>query len=229
MTEKEYKQGIEYYSVFPLFKELGINAKDFTQGDEPDLILHNYNGKKIGIEVTSYGGKGRIARNASQKILDEYAEKIDKESDKRFQINIMLKGAALDESLNYYQNKSLIFDEIDGIRSGKLRYHQCRFIDNVSSFEIPNANKSFVSLTTGFIYDSVDSKELVEIIKKKTNKYYRYIGEQKNKELSEYWLVINFPTDEHTDLRTCEINNDLMGNPFQRIYLTDPLYCKRIK
>lgn len=228
-NELEYKHGLEYYHAVRVLDELGIEKKDCIFSDRPDIIVQDYAGKTIGIEVTSYGNKGRMLSNACQKILTEYARMVDRESEKRYQINIIFHGADLDESLNYFQIKKQIFDEINGLRSGKLKEHQCKYVAHVSFYDLNKADKSFAGLTTAYIYDDVDMDVLNSIINDKTVKLDSYKGINSNAQLSEYWLIINFPTEEHTDLRTVGEIPGLENNPYHRIYLTDPFYCKRIK
>lgn len=229
MNEVDFKHDLEYYHAARVLDELGIEKKDCIFSDRPDIIVQDYAGKTIGIEVTSYGKNGRMLSSACQKILTEYARMVDRESEKRYQICVMFHGAELNESLNYFQIKKQIFDEINGLRSGKLKEYQCKYVSHVSFYDLEKADKSFAGLTTAYIYDDVDMDVLNSIINDKTVKLDSYKGINSNAQLSEYWLIINFPTEEHTDLRTVGEIPGLDNNPYQRIYLSDPLYCKRIK
>ena len=49
MTNKEYKKQLEKHHITPIINHLNISWEDVEIGDEPDVIIRNYEGKIIGL------------------------------------------------------------------------------------------------------------------------------------------------------------------------------------
>jgi len=230
MTAAEYKHQNELFHIEPILKEIGVSRNECICDDRPDIIIPDYAGKNIGIEVISYG-EGKITRKskALDKVLSEYAVKIDKESDKRYEIFVMFQGQEFLTNTNFHRIKGKMFAEIDGLRSKSLDPFECEYMNSVSFLEVPNMIKSHVAPVHAFWYGNTDIDLLNRIIEKKNKKLVEYKKINRPSPITEYWLDIFYPVDEETDFRKLSIAEEFLQNDFDRIYLTEIRDCKRIK
>jgi hypothetical protein len=230
MTAAEYRHQKELFQVEPILKEIGVSRNECICDDRPDIILPDYDGKTIGIEVVCYG-EGKNTKNlaALNKVLSEYQAKIDKESDKRYEIFVIKQDGEFPINRNFHRIKKKMFAEIDGLRNKTLDPFECEYIYSVSFLEVPNMIKSHVAPVHAFWYGNTDIDLLNRIIEKKNKKLAEYKKMNRPTPITEYWLDIFYPVDEETDFRKLSITEELSQNDFDRIYLTEIRDCKRIK
>ena len=105
MSREEGKHRDELFRVAPILKELGYTPNENMCGDAPDILIPSVEKRNIGIEVVSYStGQNEKAQNALRKVLDEYADILDRKSDKRFEIGIGLLGSTICNNIKPFLN-----------------------------------------------------------------------------------------------------------------------------
>ena len=226
MSREEGKHRDELFRVTPILKELGYTPDENMCGDAPDILIPSVEKRNIGIEVVSYStGQNEKAQNALRKVLDEYAGILDRKSDKRFEIGIGLLRQGLP---NFTKEKHKIFKELDSLIFYPDKPMDRRFISYVVLQENPGAPRSFISCDEVVEFGLVDEQLLFKCINQKDHKLKMYKQKEKNRTIKEYYLAIYFPIKEGADFQEYTLPNDFKTE-YNRIYLVDYFYLKRIK
>lgn len=231
LNKIELKKKIELFQISTLLDELGLTRDDCDNDKEcPDVHLTLHKGYKVGIEVTQYGdGKLDEASSAFYDVLQEYAKRIDKISTMRYYAFVTPMGQSLAKDVMYKKYKAKIFKELDMFRLGAtLNYSKLQYIEAVDFYDAKCLQKSFFGITSVYLYGEINETLLLNSIKKKNDKLENYRANPENKELKEFWLAIYVNTQEAVDLSVQIPIANILSN-YDKIYLCDSIYCKRIK
>lgn len=197
--------------------------------DRPDIVLPSKTDRRIGIEVVTYSThRYEESENVLYKIFQEYIERLDKCSEKRYEIGVMFTNLEVPIDINYKKVKEQIFDEIDSLLLPNQPAMNRHFIESVTAWENPGVEHSFIACDTVVEYDDLDEKTLLDCIKRKENKLKDYKVLEKNCTIKEYYLVVFFPINEHAEMRNYLLP-DTFKTSYDRIYLVDSFYTNRIK
>lgn len=230
MNKSEIKHKDELSKASRIISELGYLPSYSMCSDKPDICLPSAENRLIGIEVVSYSScRYEESENALYKIINEYIEKrLDKYSDRRYEIGILFTGLEIPISINYKKVKEQIFKEMDSLILSGQPLMERHYIESITAMENPGAEHSFISCDYVVLYEELDEKILLDCINRKEKKLKVYKSILDNSSISEYYLVVFFPTYEHAELRGYMLPETFMTN-YDRIYLVDSFYTNRIK
>jgi len=221
--KRNKKQECELYMVGAVLDGKGIPVKDCISSDRPDIIIPLDNNNAIGIEVVTYRATNNAENEAAlYKILSEYGRQLDKEDlEDKYDYTVLFHGAEIPSDVNFKELKETLFLEMDNCRLERPEQIYNKYISSVSKFLIPNLDKNFVCLSSAFFYNNVDDNLLGDVISKKNEKLKQYKVLKREWNISEWWLVIFFPTIEHTDFSKFHLQKDICTD-YDHVYLTEP-------
>lgn len=231
MNNKELQQHqIELFQIAPILSSIGVKEEDCELTDRPDIIIPNYKDRCIGIEVVAYG-KGKNKQNvaALDKILNEYAQRIDADSDIHYEVTVFFENLYALQETKFNKHKEQIFEEIERFRHSSVETRQNKFVSKASFNEVKGMKRSIVFSPQVYIYNDLEEDFLMEKIKAKEQKLPNYKKIDRDPPIDEYWLAIYFPTEEATDFEKYIPSAQLKATQFDHIYLTEPSNCKQIK
>jgi len=231
MIKTEIKHIDELDKASRIIKELGYEPDETMCDDRPDICLPSKDNRLIGIEVVAYSThRYEESENALYKILNEYiVEKLDKKSNKRYEMGVSFTGLGIPTNINYKKVKEQIFKEIETLMLFPDSQFEGKYIESITAFENPGVEHSFIGPDTIVEYDDLDEKTLLDCINSKEQKLKGYRVMEENKTIKEYYLVIFFPTNEHAEVRGYKLPNSF-ETKYDRIYLVDSFnYINRIK
>lgn len=229
MTKEEIKHRDELSKASHIIRELGYEPNISMCDDRPDIVLPSKTDRRIGIEVVTYSTQRyEESENVLYKIFQEYIERLDKCSEKRYEIGVMFTNLEVPVDINYKKVKEQIYDEMDSLLLPNRPAMSRHFIESVTAWENPGVEHSSITCDTVVVYDDLDEKILLDCIKKKENKLQGYRLLEDNNSISEYYLVVFFPINEHAELRNYLLP-DTFKTGYDRIYLVDSFYANRIK
>ena len=78
------------------------------------------------------------------------------------------------------------------------------------------------------VYEELNEKILLDCMNGKEHKLKDYKTLAKNSTISEYYLVVFFPINEHAEIRGYTLR-EIFKTEYDRIYLVDPFFMNRIK
>lgn len=230
MNRIEIKHRDELYKASRVISELGYMPNESMCGDKPDICVPSKDDRQIGIEVVAYSThRYEEAENAMYKIFNEYIEeRLDKRSDKRYEIGVFFANLRIPDNINYKKVKEEIYKEIDNLLLPHQPSMVHKYIEDITAMENPGVEHSFISCDTVVEYEELDEQTLFDCIAIKEQKLKDYKAIRENETIKEYYLVIFFPINEHADLRNYILPNSYMTD-YDRIYLVDPFYINRIR
>lgn len=230
MTKTDIKHIDELGKASRIIKELGYEPDESMCDDRPDIVLPSKTDRRIGIEVVTYSThRYEESENVLYKIFNEYIkERLDKLSDTRYEIGVMFTDLQIPVGINYKKVKKQLFDEIDSLMLPNQPQMNRQYIESVTAWENPGVEHSFMTCDTVVVYDELNEKILLDSISGKEQKLKGYKTLPKNSTISEYYLVVFFPINEHAELRGYTLP-ETFKTDYDRIYLVDPFYTNRIK
>ena len=213
-----------------IIRELGYKPDESMCDDRPDIVLPSKTDRKIGIEVVAYSThRYEESEDGLYKIFNEYIEeRLDKRSAKRYEIGVMFSDLQVPVGVNYKKVKKQIFDEIDNLMIPNQPPMNRQYIESVTAWENPGVEHSFITCDTVVVYDDLNEKILLDCIEGKEHKLKDYKALAQNSTISEYYLVVFFPINEHAEIRGYTLPEGFKTN-YDRIYLVDPFYTNRIR
>lgn len=230
MTKEEIKHIDELGKASKVISELGYVPDISMCCDKPDICLPSAQNRQIGIEVVAYStNRYEESENALYKIFNEYIiDRLDKYSDKRYEIGVLFTGLDIPTNINYKKVKEQIFLEIDNLMLSNQPTIERHYIEDITAMENPGVEHSFITGDTFVVYNELDKQILLDCIKKKEQKLKGYKVLKENRDIKEYYLVVFFPIKEHAELRGYSLPEGFKTD-YDRIYLVDPFYMNRIK
>ena len=230
MTKEEIKHRDELGKASRIISELGYVPDETMCSDKPDICLPSKDERQIGIEVVAYSThRYEKSEDALYKIFNEYIEeRLDKYSDKRYEIGVLFTNLSVPVDINYKKVKEQIYGEIDNLMLPNQPQMERQYIADITAMENPGVEHSFITCDSFVVYDKLDEKMLWDCIKGKEQKLKGYKAMLENASIREYYLVVFFPINEHADLRGYTLP-DGFRTDYDRIYLVDPFYTNRIK
>ena len=130
--------------------------------------------------------------------------------------------------INYKKIKKQLFDEIDSLMLPNLPPMNRQYIESVTAWENPGVEHSFMTCDTVVVYEELNENILLDCISGKEQKLKGYKTLAENSTISEYYLVVFFPINEHSEMRGYVLP-ETFKTEYERIYLVDPFYTNRIK
>ena len=231
MSKEVIKHRNELGMAWQIISELGYVPDESMCSDKPDICLPSKDNKLIGIEVVAYSThRYEKSEDALYKILNEYiVERLDKNSDKRYEIGVTFTGLGIPTNINFKKVKEQIYKEIDTLFQFPDSQMDFKYIESITAFENPGVEHSFIGPDTVVEYNDLDETTLMDCINKKELKLKGYKAKEENKTIKEYYLVVYFPTNEHAEMRGYILPNGFETN-YDRIYLVDSFnYINRLK
>lgn len=230
MTQEEIKHWDELGKASRVISELGYVPDEVMCCDKPDICLPSSEDKQIGIEVVAYSTcRHEEAENALHKVFNEYVEeRLDKYSDKRYEIGVLFTGLSIPVNINYKKVKEQIFNEIDSLMYPHQPTMERQYIEDITAMENPGVEHSFVTCDSVVEHGELDEQTLLGCIKRKEQKLKGYKAMPENRHLREYYLVVFFPINEHVELRGYTLPEGFKTD-YDRIYLVDLFYINRIR
>ena len=230
MTKTGIKHIDELGKASRIIRELGYEPDESMCDDRPDIVLPSKTDRKIGIEVVAYSThRYEESEDVLYKIFNEYIEeRLDKRSAKRYEIGVMFSDLQVPVGVNYKKVKKQIFDEIDNLMIPNQPPMNRQYIESVTAWENPGVEHSFITCDTVVVYDDLNEKILLDCIEGKEHKLKGYKALAQNSTISEYYLVVFFPINEHAEIRGYTLPEEFKTN-YDRIYLVDPFYTNRIR
>ena len=231
MTKTDIKHIDELGKASRMIKELGYEPDESMCDDRPDIVLPSKTDRQIGIEVVTYSThRYEESENVLYKIFNEYIEeRLDKRSEKkRYEIGVMFTDLQVPVGINYKKVKKQLFDEIDSLMQPNQPPKNRQYIESVTAWENPGVEHSFMTCDTVVVYEELNEKILLDCISGKEQKLKVYKTLPENSTISEYYLVVFFPINEHAELRGYMLPATFKTD-YDRIYLVDPFYLNRIK
>ena len=230
MTRNEEKQRIELYKANRVISLLGYEPSFDMCIESPDIVLPSKNDKRIGIEVTDYIQSNKaIIEDAIYKVLKQYAIRLDKKIDKRYQIYVTFKFEDLPTDIQFNSIKENLFEEIDHFIFPTPCEKKLKYIESVMLYEVPGITHSDVLLgPTAFEYGETNESLLFKCITEKEKKLVEYKASSDNLTINEYYLVIYASMLEHPEVREYDLPTNFNTN-YDRIYFVDNFEVKRLK
>lgn len=215
------KQEQELFMIGAVLNGKRIPTENCISSDRPDIIIPTEDKKAIGVEVVTYRATNNAENEtALYKILVEYGKKVDKEGGEKYYLTVLFHGAELPANVNFKEIKETLFKELDNCRLDKPERIYNEYISKVSKCLIPGLDETFVGLSSAFFYDNVNDKLLENVISKKSKKLKQYKTLNREFDITEWWLVIYFPTIEHTDFSKYERASKLCTG-YDHVYLAE--------
>ncbi len=229
ITKVEIKHIDELGKASRVIRKLGYEPDELMCDDRPDIVLPSKTNRKIGIEVVNYSThRYEESESVLYKMFNEYIkERLDKRSEKRYEIGVMFANLDIPVDINYKQVKKRLFDEIDNFLLPHQPPMNHQYIESVTAWENPGVEHSFITCDTVVVYEKLDEKILLDCINRKEQKLKNYKVLEKNSTIHEYCLVVFFPINEHAELRGYTLP-ETFKTEYNRIYLVDPFYINRI-
>lgn len=230
MTKTDLKQVDELSKASRIIKELGYEPDKSMCDDRPDIVLPSKKDRQIGIEVVAYSThRYEESENVLYKMFNEYIEeRLDKRSETRYEIGVMFTGLQVPVGINYKKVKKQLFDEIDSLMLPNQPPMNRQYIESVTAQENSGVEHSFMTCDTVVEYEELNETILLDSINGKEQKLKDYKTLTKNSTISEYYLVMFFPINEHAELRGYTLP-ETFKTDYDRIYLADPFFVNRIK
>ena len=111
-------------------------------------------------------------------------------------------------------------------KEGGFKYD---YIESIECFEHPSIETNVYHLCCFCFSDDIIEDDINECLKIKEPLLKRYEDLEKNSGISEYWLAIWVPSDEHVNFDNYEQHTEIESK-YQRIYMSYPFNaCKRLK
>lgn len=230
MTKTDLKHIDELGKASRIIREFGYVPDESMCDDRPDIVLPSKTDRQIGIEVVTYSThRYEESENVLYKIFNEYIEeRLDKRSETRYEIGVMFTNLQVPVCINYKKIKEQLFDEIDSLMLSNQPPMNRQYIESVTAWENPGVEHSFIACDSFVIYEALDEKTLLDCINRKEQKLKGYKTLAENSTISEYYLVVFFPINEHAELRGYTLP-ETFKTDYDRIYLVDPFYMNKIK
>lgn len=242
MNQSKCKSIAELYSIVPILKSLEIPIDDVICSDKPDIRIKK-DGKIIGIEETKCFSSENVRRAYSRQdnICKKYKEYLSSKGYSGVEVRLQFKeylhvilqkknydsnlNEEIFEELERYREKSEINDDRKWYTIHPREYYHFKYVD-WAEFKQSNSEYIYVLETRSWICSTVKTEWVKQCIENKEISLQKYKMLDDNKDVDEYWLCINVPTETgcYFDYFT-----DTFHSEYQRIYLTQNSDIKRIK
>ena len=254
-THADIHHVTELQAATPALEHLGVDIAKVILGDRPDLVLPEYEGKRIGIEVVELRptaincGKKGISMAKVEDRINRVCEKIKKRliaqgmSHTFVHISFTDKAESLELNIPDREFQQRVFEEIErhmlydtvyrNRHSNPERYLQldkagCFNYEYVGSYQEDESRyHTFISPVSVFYVESVTWKHILTVVRNKEEKLAAYKGMECNQSIDEYWLVINVPKNERHDFD--DLQSFELDSQYTRIYLTQWRDYKQLK
>lgn len=242
MNQSKYKSIGELYSIVPILELVEIPMDDVICSDKPDIRIKK-DGKIIGIEETKCFSSENVKKAYSRQdhICKQYEKYLSSQGYNGVQVRLQFEDNLHEilqkkkfnpqlideifEELERYREKGEMNDDRKWYTIHPREYYHFRYVD-WAEFKQTNSENNIVLETRSWIYYTVKTEWVKQCIENKEKSLQEYKMLDKNKDVDEYWLCVNVPTETgcYFDYFT-----DTFNSEYQRIYLTQNKDIKRIK
>ena len=233
LSHEEIHKLREKGAIHSILERLNIKERDVLFRDNPDVLIENYNGKHVGIEIVECrpsvilkGGQNSESRlfDIKWSICQGYKKWLYKNNNIGYIVWIFfknkfedtIKGITKDRIVQEVVNELKIF-AIDKIE--EREYFNCndsKYLHHLDVRRYHRAHNEVVPMGRARYIEPITKYLIDETIKKKEDKIEQYF---KNcPEMEECWLCINLPLSEFYDLDGFEYKIDISN--YNRIYIT---------
>lgn len=254
-THADIHHVTELQAATPVLEHLGVDIAKVILGDRPDLVLPEYEGKRIGIEVVELRptaincGKKGISMAKVEDRINRVCEKIKKRliaqgmSHTFVHISFTDKAESLELNIPDREFQQRVFEEIERHKrydavyrnrhSNPERYLQldkagCFNYEYVASYQEEESRyHTFISPHGGWCSNSVTQNHILTVVRNKEDRLATYKEMECNQSIDEYWLVINVPKNERHDFD--DLQSFELDSQYTRIYLTQWRDYKQLK
>ena len=229
------KKERERFLISWLIKKLGLREEDVINHEGPDFII-NYNGDRVGLEFTecqslSIETNGRKCvietNNTLYKLFKRYKERLIKCGERSKMISVSFYDCIYDV-LKINKISDTIMNEIDARREMKHngRWQDFKYVSDVYESDLPYDSID-IGMSDAFWYTPAKPQNISKCITEKNIKLPKYKEENKNINIKEYWLAIDFTEDRGTKIQEFTMPN--VETEFKRVYLTNYYDVVQIK
>lgn len=254
-THADIHHVTELQAATPVLEHLGVDLATVIPGDRPDLVLPEYEGKRIGIEVVELRptaincGKKGVSMAKVEDRINRVCEKIKKRLIAQGMLHTFVhisftdKAESLELDIPDRKFQQRVFEEIEQHKqydavyrnrhSNPERYLQlneagCFNYEYVDSYQEEESRyHTFISPHDGWCSNSVPQDHILAVVRNKEEKLAAYKEMECNQSIDEYWLVINVPKNERHDFD--DLQSFELDSQYTRIYLTQWCNYKQLK
>lgn len=246
MTNQEKQHIQELDAAKPVLEILNISENSIIQTDKPDIIIPNFDGKKIGIEImecrptsidsNNKNGKAYISdwitnacKECAAKFKSKYengiiflaltsqARQIDKKINKSVYSKRIISECERHINNDPIQNnpKSVSLNEYIAMRNnGAFKYAYAEHFTYHYYHTPLEVNPIYAYWT-----NCIKHEHILKCVHAKEEKLPEYKAINSNRDIDEYWLLLNLPVDEEYDFSRYDRSTPIESS-FKRIYLT---------
>lgn len=223
--KKEFERAI----INGVLKWCSIPSEKCIDSERPDFVVNSNENGVIGIEVVLYLNPRHAESDCvlTETIFD-YKNELDIKLGRHCYVSVHFRDRAKLLDYNIKSKKEQIYKEIDYCIFEKEKSLDNEFIQDVVVYQIEGLTETFITSVYSYWLDSVDECFLRDIIANKENKLKDYKLEDKNSNISEWWLVVFDPGVEHIDILKFQPSNGLQSE-YDCVFLVDWSNVLRIK
>ena len=232
------KKSEEFHQILPLLNLYNKGLIGLCCTEEPDFHLH-FGDRTVGVEFSKFTcADEKDEFNGFKKVLSEYAEKFDKiklkkqslykYQDTPYRIKIWFEAGFKPHVVEWKKVKKHageLFDDLDRLLFPSSEFIETRFVERVNPEPADNLIKSEFQICYINPISPVSPSFVVDIIKKKEAKLKKYILQERNKSIQEYWLAIGI--EEQYDFHSIELPKDYI-TIFSKIFAIQNLFVKQL-
>lgn len=223
------KKRLELASIRPILIACNIPEsnvicfkEDGKEQEEPDFIIKDFEGKRVGVEVVNcvaslkHGNNHVRVQSDIETAIKEYKNRLKKRGEHHIHVT-------LDLALGIYAINQKQTDFIEGFIT-EIENHrkgitiERMYVEKVSCYEHNELNTSVIC---PFIYmpRKIKKEDFLQSISQKEKKLNNYKHKTENKGIDEYWLVIHSPSEELLSVKNYR-HEGVITSQYARIYLT---------
>ena len=237
-TKWPRKKRLELASIRPILNVCNIPEhnlicfkEDGKEQEEPDFIIEDFGGKKIGVEVVNciasiaHGNNYVRVQSDIETAIKEYETRLQRRGEHHIHVTLDLAWGIYKIKQKQSEFIEGFIDEIEHHRHGLTS--QQKYVEKVTCFE-------HEALSTGVICPffymprPIKYEDFSNCICQKENKLKNYKEKSDNKDIDEFWLVIHSPSAESLSVEDY-IQETSIESQYSRIYLTTSFdECVRI-
>ncbi len=227
------KHRVELAEIGPIFND--VEYSHIVLEDRPDVKIYAKDGRCIGVETTKCVSSdiandklNMLAVKSNVKLaIEQYKYETEKKQD-YINMEFVLADDIGTAGVNFKRDQFIrkFIEELEAHRQG-LESYPYQLVDRVKCSKSAIEQSIIMDFTIVFC-GRIKQSDVEHAITEKEHKLSKYIKLDKNKDINEYWLVINSPYEENKDIETYNHSGDIVSE-YDRIYLTKWDEYKRLK
>lgn len=223
------KKRLELASIRPILIACNIPEsnvicfkEDGKEQEEPDFIIKDFEGKRVGVEVVNcvaslkHGNNHVRVQSDIETAIKEYENRLKKSGEHHIHVTLDLASGIYSTNQKQAEFIESFIAEIENHRQGKTS--QQIYVEKVTCFE-HKALHTCVICPFFYMTRPITKDDFASWIDKKENKLKNYREKNDNKDIDEYWLVIHAPSAELLSVEDYHQEAPIISQ-YTRIYLT---------